>query len=306
MLIHFVHTGDAYLPELQAYSDFIQSCGHYARVHRQADTVPHDASVVWWMCGLVAIQARRCCPRAFHVHEYASASVGALCHVKDIYKRWVQPQPHYRIFQNDWVRSRMGFKDEIPFEYRDMGLTPHSDSHGARNCSLDFDFVYLGEMQRLRHFLPLFEGLAQSRRTVLLIGQMPETLQRYFDRLSNVTTVGKVPHREVLPHLKRTRYGLNLVPDQLPYTEQTSTKLLEYCAAGLNVVSTDYPWVRRFEQKHDASFSFIPFPHRAIAYSDLLGSALDLHAYRTPKLDDLAWPTLLKHMRIWQQLGIRS
>lgn len=306
MLIHFVHTGNAYLPELHAYVDFIQVCGHHARVHQRVDTVPGDAKVVWWMCGLVTHQAQRRFPNAFHIHEYASASTGRLCHLKDIYKRWVQPQPDYRIFQNEWVHARLGFRDALPLEYRDMGVTPQFFSRDTPSSGPDFDCVYLGEMQRLFHFLPLFERLAQCRRTVLLIGQLPEALRSYFDTQSNVSAIGRVSYAEVPALLKRARYGLNLVPNQLPYTQQTSTKLLEYCASGLNIVSTDYPWVRRFERQHDASFFFVPFRPSANGYPDLFGPTLDLQTYRTPSLCALAWPRVLKRMEVWQVLGLSA
>lgn len=306
MLIHFVHTGNAYLPELHAYVEFIQSTGNHARVHREVDTVPNDAEVIWWMCGLVAFQARRRFPKAFHIHEYASASIGRLCHFKDIYKRLLQATPDYRVFQNEWVCARLGFRDTVPFEYRDMGVTPQFFQKETLSRVRDFDCVYSGEMRRLKYFLPVFEGLARSGRTVLLIGQLPDAIRDYFDTQSNVTTVGRVSYTEVPQLLIRASYGLNLVPSQLPYTQQTSTKLIEYCAAGLKIVSSDYPWVRRFEQQNEASFYFIPYLNSAKTYSEIFGDALDLQPYRTPKLHNLTWPLILNRMRVWQAIGIRD
>ena len=304
MLIHFVHTGDAYLPELQAYATFVEAAGHQAQVHRQIDTLPADAAVLWWMCGQVSAELAQRFPKAFQIHEYASASVPPLAWLKDRVKRWRQAVPQYRIFQNTWVQQRMGFADAVPCEFRDMGVSGDFFTSASSAGKAEFDFVYLGEMQRLQHFLPVFDGLNQTGRRVLLIGQLPMELEQKLQRFSNITSTGRVPHAQVPTQLQRARYGLNLVPDQLPYTRQTSTKLLEYCAAGLPVVSTDYAWVRDFEQHYGARFSYVPFHASAAAYSALLGGALEQRALVVPDVHALAWPRLLAAMQIWRQLGV--
>lgn len=304
MLIHFVHTGDAYLPELQAYAAFVQATGHHAQVHHQLDMVPGDAAVLWWLCGQVSQKMARRFPAAFHIHEYASASVPPLAWLKDFSKRWRQARPNYRIYQNDWVHQRLGFSASVPFEFRDMGIAPHFFDATAYPVETEFDFVYLGEMGRLRHFLPFLDALAQLARRVLLIGQMPDDLRPLVQRHANLSVTGRIAHKDVPTQLRRARYGLNLVPDQLPYTRQTSTKLLEYCAAGLPVLSTDYGWVRTFERQHAACFAYIPCRASTAAYRNLLDRALHERPLRVPDLRALAWPRVLSGMQIWHQLGI--
>ncbi len=304
MLIHFVHMGDAYLPELQAYAAFVQAAGHQAQLHHHIDTVPADAAVVWWMCGQVSAEMAQRFPGAFHIHEYASASVPPLAWLKDRVKRWRQATPNYRIYQNAWVRQRMRFSDAVPSELRDMGLSPNFFDAPAAPGEPEFDFVYLGEMQRLWHFLPVFDALAQTGRRVLLVGQLPDDLRPRLQHHANLTVTGRVPHSEVPALLRRARYGLNLVPDQLPYTRQTSTKLLEYCAAGLQVVSTDYPWVREFEKQHGARFAYIPCRATAVIYKAHLGPALDAQPLVVPDVRPLTWPSLLADLQIWRHIGI--
>ena len=305
MLIDFVHMGNAYLPELQAYAAFVQAAGHEARVHRQIETLPAEARLIWWMCGQVGKELARNYPAAFQIHEYASASVPPLAWVKDRVKRARQAQPQYRIFQNDWVRRRMAFADELPYEYRDMGLAPEFFADMGTRPKPEFDFVYLGEMSRLRHFLPVFQALAQVGARVLLVGELPQELSRQLTCNAGLVCTGRVPHGEVPAQLRRARYGLNLVPDQLPYTQQTSTKLLEYCAAGLLVVSTDYPWVRGFEQRRGARFAYVPFRSSVQQYQSLLGEDL-LQQQRlvSPDLRDLAWPRLLAGLKVWRRIGV--
>lgn len=306
MLIHFVHTGDAYLPELQAYAAFVQAAGHQAEVHGQIQTLPADAAVLWWMCGQVSRQLAQRYPSAFHIHEYASASVPPLAWLKDSIKRWRQAVPQYRIYQNEWVRQRMGFGDAVPYEFRNMGVSPAFFSAPTAQTEPEFDFVYLGEMRRLRHFLPLFDALAHTGRRVLLVGEIPDGLGPRLKRHANLTVTGRVPHAQVPALLRSASHGLNLVPDQLPYTEQTSTKLLEYCAAGLRVVSTDYPWVREFELHHRARFAYIPCRANAAAYKAHLDSALDEQPLATPDVRPLAWPRLLAGLQVWRELGIHT
>lgn len=306
MLIHFVHTGDAYLPELQAYAAFVQAAGHQAQMHHQVGTLPSDAAVLWWMCGQVSTELAQRYPAAFQIHEYASASVPPLAWLKDRVKRWRQAVPHYRIYQNAWVRQRMGFSDAVPYELRDMGVSPVFFDTPAAPIEPEFDFVYLGEMRRLRHFLPVFDALALAGRRVLLVGQMPDDLRPRLQHHAKLSVTGRVPHSQVPALLRRARHGLNLVPDQRPYTRQTSTKLLEYCAAGLRVVSTDYPWVREFEHQHGARFAYIPFRATAAAYRAHLGLALDAQPLVVPDVRPLVWPRVLADLQIWRHIGIHA
>lgn len=304
MLIHFVHTGDAYLPELQAYVAFVQTAGHQARVHHDIDSLPADAAVLWWMCGQVSRQLAERYPAAFHIHEYASTSVPPLAWLKDRVKRWHQALPDYRIYQNEWVLQRLGFAVEVPYEFRDMGVAPEFFNLPLKPIEPEFDFVYLGEMRRLHHFLPLFEVLAQLGRSVLLVGQLPDDLQSRLQRHANLSFAGRVSHHQVPAQLRRARYGLNLVPDQLPYSRLTSTKLLEYCAAGLPVVSTDYAWARQFEQQYGARLAYLPCRASAATYRAGLGLALESQLLVVPDVRALAWPRLLAEMQVWRQIGV--
>ena len=306
MLIHFVHSGDAYLPELQAYVAFVRSVGHAAQLHRDSSSVPADATVLWWLCGQVGKASAQRFAGAFQIHEYASASVPPLAWLKDRIKRWRQPQPNYRIYQNDWVRQRLAFADGVPYEFRDMGVAPAFFDAPVLPTEPEFDYVYLGEMRRLRHFLPLFDALARLQLRVLLIGDVPRDLKQRLQRHANLGFAGRVPHSEVPAQLRRAHCGLNLVPDVLPYCQQTSTKLLEYCAAGLPVLSTDYAWVRQFEQRHAARFAYVPARASAESYQALLGVTLRQPPLQVPDLRALAWPTLLERLQVWHKIGLRA
>lgn len=309
MLIHFIHRGNANLPELTAYTAFLRAHGHDGKVHRKLDTVPSNAQVLWWICGKVSRTEAGHFPQALQVHEYASASVPPLAWAKDCAKRLCHPRPHYRIFQNDWVRTRLDPGDGVAWDLRDMGIDTVRFCPAAQGAALAsppcYDFVYLGEMSRLRHFLPLFDGLALAGRTVLLVGKLPDDLRERLQRGNrSVTATGQVAHEDVPIWLRRARWGLNLVPTRPPYDRQTSTKLLEYCAAGLPVISTYYAWVRDFEHRHQAQFVYIPGHAGAEHYAALLGTALDSCHPVVPDIQMLEWSRILASLRIWRHLGV--
>jgi glycosyltransferase involved in cell wall biosynthesis len=164
--------------------------------------------------------------------------------------------------------------------------------------------VYLGDMVRLQHFLPVFEGLEQAGMRTLLIGSMPALLQRQFQAFTHITVTGKVPHHEVPVHLRRARCALNLVPDQIPYSEQTSTKLLEYCAIGLPVISTDYRWVRNFTASNKAAIAYLPAQASASAYADFFRETRDMASAPSPYMGRWAWPHTLARLNIWKAAGL--
>ncbi len=312
--VHFVRNGPAYLPEIDAYVDFIQSRGQQAVVHDTAATVPLNAQVVWWMCGRVSHADARRLRQAFHIHEYASASVPPHAWLKDMVKHWTQPRPDYRVFQNGWVRERMGFNDGVPHALRDMGVAPaffdvaapalpepsYEDDAPARVPPNAFDLVYLGEMNRLLPFVPLLQCVHEAGRTLLLVGDVPEALRTQLP--PSVTCTGRVPHADVPRQLRRARFGLNLVGNIAPYNQQTSTKLLEYCAVGLPVVSNDYAWVRYFAAHYQGNFHLLRDDPASWRHS--FGDALEAYPYVVPDVRTLAWPQLLQNLPIWKHLHI--
>lgn len=310
--VHFVHAGHAYLPELAAYQAFLRTCNAQGVVHRSPLSVPHDARFLWWMCGRVTHAQAQAFPHAFQVHEYASASVPPLAWTKDIVKRWTQPRPDYRIFQNAWVRNRFGFRDDVPHELRDMGVPDAIALElelelNAPQSAPQHDFVYLGEMRRLTRFLPELAAIRLAGWRLLLIGDIPPSLRGQLVQGDYTTCAGRVPQKSVAALLRTARCGLNLVPQQLPFTQQTSTKLLEYCAAGLRVVSTDYAWARGFASQHQAHLTYLD--RSAAAPRDHLRAlerALQAPCALPPgALAPQAWSCVVARMPVWQSMGLR-
>ena len=300
--VHFVHTGTAYMPELAAYEAHLSQLGHHSQRHSDPATVPVDADIVWWICGRVSAHHSHRLRRSLQVHEYASASVGRLPGLKDRLKRWQHPRPDHRVFLSEWVRERMGFDDGVPDSLRDMGV-PAAFLEACPPDAPDHDLVYLGEMSRLRGFLPVLQAISQAGLQLLLIGQVPADLEGVLSLTPGVRCTGRIPQSEVPTQLLRARAGLNLMPDRLPLSMQTSTKVLEYLAVGLPVLSNDYPWARRVAAQYPDRVQLLAdlrLPERWAQALAQVPAPLQDRSH----LQSLVWSDRLARMNVWHALGL--
>lgn len=302
--VHFVHGARSYLPELAAYQAHIEHLGHAVQMHTQAHTVPDGARAVWWICGRVPGDQARRLKGAVQVHEYASASVAPLAWLKDRIKQWQQPVPDFRVFQSEWVRHRMGFGDNapgaVPYALRDMGV-PDAFLTAQALQPPEFDLVYLGEMSRLLHFVPLLHTLGQAALSLLLVGDVPPALQERLAALGHIQSTGRVPQDQVPAQLLRARAGLNLMPDVLPLSEQTSTKMLEYLALGLPVISNPYAWAQRTSLAHAGRVQLLDV-HATAAQWQAAVKALPQHQTDRQHLQALRWSQQLQNLPVWSVL----
>lgn len=294
--VHFIRGGGAYLPELQAYAAHLQALGCASTVHTDARTVPRDAQVLWWICGRVPGDAPARWPGAFHVHEYASASVPPAAALKDRVKRWTHPTPHHRIFQNEWVRGRIGFDDGVPYSLRDMGVPGHFlDAKPAGPP--EFDLVYLGETTRLVPFARALRAIGDAGLKLLIVGDAGEPVRAI---AGPAVCTGRIAQDEVPVQLLRARAGLNLMPDRLPFSEQTSTKVLEYLAVGLPVVGNAYAWFGRAAAEHAGRLRALDV-FGANAWRAAIVS-LPQRLEDRSHLAGLAWESRLRGLPAWEAL----
>ncbi|MBM3387434.1 MAG: glycosyltransferase, partial [Betaproteobacteria bacterium] len=300
--VHFVHTGPAYMPELAAYEAFLAQLGHHSVVHRDPASVPQNADIVWWLCGRVNGAHAHRLRHSVQVHEYASASVGRWPRLKDHIKRWSQPRPQHRVFLNPWVRERLGFDDGVPSVLRDMGV-PADFLRAHRRAEPEFDLVYLGEMGRLLACEDRLRTLMQAGLSLLLVGDVPPALQALVQDWPRVHCCARVPQTQVPAQLLRARAGLNLMPEHLPFTEQTSTKVLEYLAVGLPVLSNRYAWAEHIAAQYPERVRLLDASAQAEDWRLALQEAPPLQLDRSG-LRMLAWPERLAHLPIWAALGL--
>lgn len=298
--VHFVHGGTAYLPELAAYAEHLNSLGHASQIHRSSTTIPDCAPVVWWFCGTINHYQTRRLKHSLHVHEYASASVGRLPWLKDRIKQYSHPSPDHRVFQSEWLRQRMGLTDHVTYSLRDMGVPEHFFTAQVQGDA-EFDLVYLGAMSRLLAFGSTLQAIDRAGLRLLLIGEVPNELHARLQHLKHVHCTGRIAQSEVPSQLLLARVGLNLIPPVLPLTEQTSTKLLEYLALGLPVISNDYPWARRMAKQYDSRIQCITHLDHSSTWHTALMNAAPPQKDRS-HLRQLSWAAQFAHMPIWQML----
>lgn len=125
--------------------------------------------------------------------------------------------------------------------------------------------------------------------------------------LPNVRLVGAVPHPEVASYMVRFDAGV------LPYVDNAFTggimpvKLKEYLAAGLPVVSTPLPEVRRFADEHPGLIEFASDPqslvnalHNAMAHNPALDAEKRIAVAR-----EYTWNSQMRRLSDWIERALR-
>ena len=187
------------------------------------------------------------------IHEYASLSTGKFPKLKNEIKRVFNIKPTLRIFLNKNVKNGFGFNDKIPYIYRDMGI---DESFFIKTEKKNYDFVYVGSMSNDREIVNILEKFAQDLKTssLLMIGEPDKSLYESYKKFANIVFTGKLKYQDVPKIASQAEYAINYIPDRYPYNLQTSTKLLEYVAMDLKIISTDYQWVNEFEKERKMKF----------------------------------------------------
>lgn len=250
--ILFLRSEKAYLPEIDAYLAYFNSTKDF-RAFEAARTIDRrrceEYDVLWEFKGFGGKKPKN----PLLVHEYASLSTAPLAKIKDWVKRTLNPKPGLRVFLNDFVKSNLRFDDDTPFCFRDMGIG--EEFFRVHNTKKEFDFVYAGTISKARKIDQLLQAFTQKPNgTLCLIGTPEDEIYAQYKRNKDILFTGRVAYSEVPGIASKADYGINFVPDKLPFSMQTSTKLLEYLAMGLKIVTTDYRWVGRFEAEHGCSF----------------------------------------------------
>lgn len=182
------------------------------------------------------------------IHDYSSASTGRFRRGKDMVKTRMSRRPVLRSFLTAAVREQFRFNDDVPFVLRDMGVPDEFLAAGAdRSLTPEYDLFYAGSISAARRSADLLAAVENAGLTILAAGHVPPDIAERFGRSGHVTFAGPVAFKDIPELAARCRFGINLTPDIAPYNFQTSTKVVEYLALGLPVISNDYRWVRDFE-----------------------------------------------------------
>lgn len=244
--LYFVHEGRAAYPEIAAYQSFFAprfTC-QSVRPEALASGKVNERTLAWYMMGFYprrpAVQ--------FVLHDYRSLSVGRGHACKDWVKRVFTARPDLRIFQNEEMAAVMGFRDNVSTFFLPMGvpdsvLSLRQEPVAAPVC----DFCYIGALSQERQSWRMIDSFLRrfgASKTFHLYGTPEESIAARYRDHANIVFHGAAPQETVFRALRRTRVAVNYFPDHFPHTLQTPTKLLEYAALGLRVLSNEHPQSR--------------------------------------------------------------
>lgn len=294
MRILFEYTGRAYLPEIAAYRRYLAaSPGIETADTREYPAVRRaDFDVVWRLMGLDFAKTDR-----FVVHDYASLSTGFMPRARNRLKKHLNRKPGLRVFLNEAVRSGFAFADAVPWAIRDMGV---DESFFRVRAQPEYDLVYVGNVipgRGVPAALAAFLGPLKSL-SVLVVGHADKDVRQKFAKAGNVVFAGSVPHDQVAALAAKAKAGLNLVPNRYPLGLQTSTKLLEYCALGLDVASTRHGWSETFARTRQARFLWC-----RPDLSDLTPQAFRRFDFHSPDVRDWEWTRIIATSGVFRLLA---
>ena len=284
MRIAFITQSKAHLPELYAYRQYFESKGIEVFIFPQTPAFKalEGYSVEWHIMGIDRLPKH---PQRIKIHEYTSLSTPPFAPLKNKLKRLYNVQADIRIFQNEWLADEINLFNR-KWIYREMGVADlFFTQHSVKK---EYDFVYTGSLENNRKLPALVSSFLNNfpaHYTFLLIGNIPAWLRKL--DTPRLKLVDSIPYWEVPKWLHKAEYGINYIVDQYPFNQQTSTKLIEYCAAGLKIISTSYHWLDSFEKEHGGHFFRIKEDGRNFNPENLKA-----FQFITPEVPDLSWDSI--------------
>jgi len=271
----------SYTPEAYAYKEYLSKRGVEVQLAESHLLDPaHDVHI--YFMGMLPFWKQKGGWK--EIHEYQSLSTPKFSGVKDFVKKYINRKPDSRVFLNDSVMSKLGFKDAKPYIYRDMGVddalfqTPSQNPH--------FDIVYCGSINGRVGLVEEVKRLAELGFSILVIGAVSAEVRLFLARDGRkVTFAGRVERKDIPELYRDCRAGLNYTPDIFPFNIQTSTKSLEYLASGLKVLSNRYQW---------SNWLFNEFPGNVVWLDSVQEyDSLDFLCSKNEKINHYRWSSIL-------------
>lgn len=295
MKIAFIHPKRAFLPELAAYQTFFHSKNIEIIICKYGEEAATGADVYWYMMGIY--------PRAAGsgkrvIHEYSSSSVPPYRKLKDLLKGRLNPRPHFRLYHNEYVRHEIQHRDEVPFGYRDQGVS--DDFHPVPEAEKKYDFIYTGALspeRKIETLLRVFQQGALKNRTILLLGQDYDRLATACSASSNIIFRGPISREEIPGYLSQARFAINYIPNREPFNAQTSTKFLEYAAMRIPIISSSYFWISQFQKRFGGEYLLLKED-----LSNLSWDRVNSFHYSFPNLKSWNWEQQIRSSGILEYL----
>jgi hypothetical protein len=281
MRIAFIHEQNAFLPEVSGYIDYFSKKGIDCVTVNKTEAYQTGADVEWHFMG-TSLKKNNC----ITIHEYTSSSIPPFASLKNFLKKQFNSKPDFRVFLSENVAGQFRFNDRIPFGFRDMGVSLEQFENEKATIEKKFDFIYIGELanRNIERAIDLFANGNLSQRSLLILSRNYHQLQGKYSSFKNIHFMGPVAPNSVAKYLLQSKFGLNLIPNQAPYNQQTSTKLLEYAAAKLPIISSEYAWVRNFQSEFGGEFFYVDE-----SLSNINWERVNAFSYSWPDLSEWTW-----------------
>lgn len=244
-------TGKAFLPEAWAYRNALTAAGHLVSVVEPSIPISEtDPAAVLRFAGLIRTDKRR---SYAEIHGYNNVSRTSLPRTKNFIKKGLAGHPDARIFVTDWVRNELRFKDGVPSIVREMGASPELIS--AREASeRPYDVVYCGSITGRQGLIQMIKKLSLLGYRTAIAGNATAKEARFLSSIQGVKFFGLLSHTEVPQFLSQGSLGLHFCPDKYPFKYEFGSKVVEYLAAGLPVVSNKYHWIDQHSSQEGYSY----------------------------------------------------
>ena len=271
----------SYTPEAYAYKEYLNDRGVEVQLAEECSLDPaHDVHI--YFMGVLPFWKKKGGWK--EIHEYQSLSTPKFARFKDFVKKNINRAPDGQIFLNDSVRTKLKFKDSIPYICRDMGVDDALYQSPSQNPH--HDIVYCGSIDGRVGLVGEIKRLADLGFRILVIGAVSDEVRFFLARNGRkVTFAGRVERKDIPEFYRDCRAGLNYTPDIFPFNIQTSTKSLEYLASGLKVLSNRYQW---------SVWLCNEFPESVVWLDSVREyESLGLPCRKNEKINDYCWSAIL-------------
>jgi glycosyltransferase involved in cell wall biosynthesis len=114
-----------------------------------------------------------------------------------------------------------------------------------RTATVEPRVIYVGSVTKARgldEMIAIARYLRADGISVMVIGEAPaESDQKALEGAENLTWLGPLPNDQALAEVERSLAGLSLLHDLENYRHSMPTKVLEYMARGIPVITTPLP-----------------------------------------------------------------
>ena len=221
----------------------------------------------------------------YYIHDYSSLSTPPYATIKNFIKKQFNFKPNKRIFNCENIKKGFNFNDNIPSVIRDTGVD--DIFYKKINSNIEFDLIYSGTSQGRRGLINCMTNLSKKGFKIAVVGKFSQSDIDIMKKQS-INYLGEFKRYDLPEIYQKSHAGLNFTPNIYPYNIQNSTKIKEYCASNLKIISNKYNWVKNFEKNEKGSFLW---------YHNNL-SLEEFHKFKfiTPLIDHLKWNNILKNI----------